>query len=117
MTFGRFSQRLFVYFAVTTAALAQSNSVLFRLPGSGSGQTHLEAYPADIGGDLQPILSTAGPINASQIIPVPTTSSFYVISDGAVQSLALGQSSFQAINGVLGTVNRARITPDGRYLM
>lgn len=116
MTFGKFSQRLFVYFAVTTAAFAQSSSILFRLPGSGSGQTHLEAYPADQG-DLQPLLSTTGPVNASEIIPVPSTASFYVISDGAVQSLNLGTSSFQAINGVLGTVNRARITPDGRYLM
>lgn len=116
MTFGKFPQRLFVYLALTTAALAQSGSVLFRLPGAGSGNTQLVGYSPG-SSDLPVVLNTPGPLNASQVIPVPHNGMFYVIADGAVQLLDVNQGSFQAINGVIGAVTRARITPDGRYLM
>src|SRR6185312_9235134 len=97
MTFGKIAQRLFVYLVLGTAAFAQTGSVLFSLPGSGTGQNNLVVYPGR-SSTLTPLLTTSGPTNASQVIPVPQSGTFYVVSDSGVQLLNLSGGTFQAVN-------------------
>lgn len=95
------------------------NSVLFRLPGPGAGQSY-EVYSASAAQVAQ-IGSFAGPTGGYRVIPKPDGTRYYIIASSSlsplttIQSNLTGLENFSTIAGAGAAA--AGISPDGRFLL
>ena len=95
------------------------NSVLFRLPGAGAGQSY-EVYSATAAQVAQ-IGSFAGPTGGYRVIPKPDGTKYYIIASSSlsplssIQSNLTGLENFSTIAGSGATA--AGLSPDGRFLL
>ncbi len=96
----------------------QGTGYVFELPGPASAGSNLQGFVYN-GSFLSPEVSATGPAGARQIIAKPDGSRFYILgaNTGGFQSIDPTFTSFSAINGIVGAVCTAAITPDGRYLL
>lgn len=100
------------------AALAQNQgkSFLFQFPGPEEPGARFLAYTAD----ATPLIAhvdALGPANSRQILAKPDGSKFYILGDGPIQRIDAAFSSFQSLNGIVGAVRVARLTPNGNLLL
>lgn len=107
-----------VCLAMGATAVAQSSGYLFQLPGANVPGSRFFGFVYDAN-PFSPLVDKSGPLSATQVLAKPDGTKFYFIGSGSggVQSIDSGFNTFQSINGILGTVNAAAITPDGKYLL
>ena len=108
-----------LYLASAAAAVAQS-SYVFQLPGqalSGNVPQILALGDNDFGRKLGPA-ANAGFAGANQVIATPNGSKFYIVGTNGVLSASSALGSVTPIPAAIaGTVNDAKVTPDGKYLL
>lgn len=115
----RLTRIFLVCLAVTLNLSAQTvpgSSFLAQVPGASSGANRLVVYTAG-SATLDPVLDTAGPTDAEQMLVAPGGNRTYIISTASVQWLDSTLQNFAVLNGVQGPVKKAEITPDGKYLI
>jgi uncharacterized protein (TIGR03437 family) len=107
-----------VCLAVGATAFAQSSGYLFQLPGANVPGSRFFGFVYDAN-PFSPAVDKSGPLSATTVIAKPDGTKFYFIGQGSggVQSIDSGFNTFQSINGILGNVATATITPDGKYLL
>jgi uncharacterized protein (TIGR03437 family) len=108
---------LFITVSITATA-QQPNGILFQLPGANVSGSRFFGFAADAN-PFSPFVDKSGPLSASQVLVTPNGSKFYFIGSGTggVQSIDNTFGTFRSVNGILGTVTAAAVTPDGKYLL
>jgi len=108
-----------IYLASAAAAFAQS-SYVFQLPGqalSGNAPQILALGDNDFSRKLGPA-ANAGFAGANQVLATPNGLKFYIVGTTGVLSANSALGSVTPIPAAIaGTVNDAKVTPDGKYLL